>query len=325
MRRRDLIATVGAVTFLYAVSVRAQQAAVPVIGLLSPVAASPTFLDEFPKGLAESGYRDGQNVSIEFRSAEGHDDRLSALAIQLVQQAVDVIVTTGTSASVLAAKNATSTIPIVFLIGSDPVAEGLVASLARPGGNLTGVTLLSAALNAKRFELLSELVPQTELMALLVNPSSPGTNRVEREVREAAGTKRIQLQARKAENDREIDDAFALLSESHVGALVVGSDPFFASRRDRLIALAARYAIPAIYEDRRFVAEGGLIGYGSSPGAVSRQLGIYAGKILAGAKPADLPVIQPTKFELVVNLRTAKALGLAVPQSILARADEVIE
>lgn len=325
MKRRELLIVLASGSIVWPLASRAQQPAMPVLGVLSPVEPSTAFLDEFPKGLAEGGYRDGKNVSIEFRSAEGQDDRLSALAVQFVQQPVNVIVTTGTKTSALAAKNATSTIPIVFLIGSDPVAEGLVASLARPGGNLTGVTLLSADLNAKRFELLAELVPKARLMALLVNPSGPSAERVEREVREAAGTKRIQLQVRKAETDREIDEAFATLGASQVGALVVGSDPSFATRRERLVALAARYAIPAIYEDRRFVDAGGLIGYGASPGAVSRQLGIYAGKILAGIKPADLPVMQPTKFELVINLKTATTLGLNVPQSLLARADEVVE
>jgi putative ABC transport system substrate-binding protein len=263
-------------------------------------------------------------VAIEYRWAEGHYDRLPAMAADLVGRKVDLIVTSGSLAAALAAKSATSTIPIVFISG-DAVADGLVASLARPGGNLTGLSIFTAELMPKRLELISELVPQAGVIALLVNPNNAGAELIVRDVREAVGAKGVQLHIVKAGAEREIDAAFAALVELHAGALLIGTDPFFGSRREQLVALAAHHAVPVIYPWPDFAQAGGLVSYGASTTAAWREVGIYVGKILQGAKPADLPVQQPTRFELVVNLKTANALGLTVPPSILARADEVIE
>jgi ABC-type uncharacterized transport system substrate-binding protein len=264
-------------------------------------------------------------VAIEYRWAEGSYDRLPALAADLVGRKVDLIAASGGPASALAAKSATSMIPIVFVSGDDAVAAGLVASLARPSGNLTGVSFLDVELMQKRLELLSELVPQAGVIALLVNPNNPNAERVMRDVQEAARAKGVQLPIQNASSESEIDTAFASLVQLKADALIVGADAFFSSRREQLVALASRHAVPAIYEWREFPAAGGLISYGTSLTGVYHQLGLYAGKILKGAKPTDLPVKQPTTFELIVNLNTARALGLTVPPSILARADEVIE
>jgi putative ABC transport system substrate-binding protein len=306
-------------------AVGAQEKAMPVIGYLSSYSPLNPFVAAFRQGLSEAGYVEGQNVAIEYRWAEGNYERLPALAADLVGRKVDVIAASGGDRSSRAAKNATSTIPIVSVIGGDPVAAGLVASLARPGGNLTGVSFLDVELTPKRLELLSELVPQASVIALLVNSGDPNAERIMRDAQEAARTKGVQLLILKASTESEIDAAFATLVELRAGALLVGAAPFFLTRRDQIVALAARHAVPAFYDVREYVAAGGLISYGTSLTAVYRQLGIYAGKILKGEKPADLPVQQPTRFELVINLKTANTLGLTVPQSILARADEVIE
>jgi putative ABC transport system substrate-binding protein len=306
---------------------RAQQKAMPVIGFLSarPAGVSAPLVAAFRQGLSEAGYTEGQNVAIEYRWADGRYDRLPALAADLVGRKVDVIVASGGPPSARAAQIATATIPITFVVGTDPVELGLVASLARPGGNLTGVSMQMTELNAKRLELLSELVPQARVIALLVNPNYPGAEGIMREVQEAARATGVQILILKARTEGEIDAAFTILVQRHVVALVVGNDSFFDSRIEQFVALAGRDAVSAIYDQREFPDSGGLMSYGTSLTSVYRQLGIYAGKILSGAKPADLPVQQPTRFELVLNMKTAKALGLTVPQSILARADEVIE
>jgi putative ABC transport system substrate-binding protein len=313
--------TVLAGAMVYPLWAGAQQKARPVLGYLasgSPGPNSPNAV-AFRQGLGETNYVEGQDLTIEYRWAEGHYDRLPTLAADLVSRKVDVIAAF-TTPSALAAKEATSTIPIVFSVG-DPIAAGLVGSLARPSGNLTGVSVLSVELMAKRLELLSELVPQARVIALLVNPNSVGAERIIREVQEAARAKGAQLQILKASTENEIDTAFATFVQLHVDAFLP-ADPLFDSRREQIVALAARHGVPAIYIRREYVEAGGLISYGSFS---YRQAGAYAGRILKGAQPSDLPVQQPTRFELVVNLKTAKALGLTVPPSILARADEVIE
>jgi putative tryptophan/tyrosine transport system substrate-binding protein len=325
MNRRELLVLMaGALTA--ARGLRAQQKAMPVVGFLNSASPGtwPPNVAAFREGLSETGYIEGQNVSIEYRWAGGNYDRLAALATDLVGHKVDVIVTGGVPAA-LAAKNATTTIPIVFTGVADPVAAGLVASLARPGGDLTGFSSLGGELVGKLVEFLSELVPQAGVIALLVNPNNPNTERMMRDVQEAARAKGVELPILKAGTESEIDAAFATLAQLQARALVVGGDPFFSDRREQLVALASRHAIPAIYQFRELAAAGGLISYGASVPALYRQAGNYAGRILKGAKPADLPVQQPTTFELVVNLNTAKALGLTVPPAILARADEVIE
>jgi putative tryptophan/tyrosine transport system substrate-binding protein len=325
MKRRELMALLAAAAMTATRPLRAQKKAMPVIGYLGSASPGPNApnLAAFSKGLSETGYVEGQNLAIEYRWAEGRYDRLPAFAADLAGRKVDVMVAQG-NVSALAAKSATATIPIVFF-GADPVGAGLVASLARPGGNLTGVSIMTTELMAKRLELLSELVPKAGVIALLVNPSNPNTESMMRDAQEAGRVKGVQLPIVKTSTESEIDAAFATLVQAHAGALVVGSDPFFLSRRGQFVALASRHAVPAIYDTSEFVAAGGLISYGPSFAANYRQVGIYVGKILKGAKAADLPVQQPTTFELVINLKTAQALGLTVPPSILARADEVIE
>ena len=330
MRRRDFIALLGGAAASQPRILRAQQKAMPVIGFLtsgpSPLSTiSDPFAAALRQGLSDTGYVDGQNVAIEFRAADYHLDRLPALAADLVARKVAAIVTSGGKPSALAAKAATSTIPIVFIVASDPVEDTLVRSLARPEGNVTGVTFISGELMPKRFELLSELVPQARVIALLVNPNSPTAERQIRDVQEAARMKGVQLPILKASRESEIDVAFASVAQLRAGALLYAADSFLNNRRDQLVALASRFAVPVIYEWREIAVSDGLISYGTSLTGTWLQGGVYPGKILNGAKPADLPVQQPTRFELVVNLRTANALGLTIPQSILARADEVIE
>ncbi len=326
MRRRKFMTLLGGAAIALPFTARAQQKAMPVIGYLSSTSPGPAapFMAALRQGLSETGYVDGQNLTIEYRWAEGRYDRLPALAADLVGRQVDAIVTQG-GPSAPAAKTATSTIPIVFAGGGDPVGLGLVASLARPGGNITGFSIMNVELMPKRLELLSELVPQAKVIALLVNPNTPTTEQMMPAVQEAVQAKGVQLHILKANTESEIDAAFAALVQRQAGALLVNADPFFFYRHEQIVALAARHAVPAIYEVREYAMAGGLISYGASLTAVFRQVGIYAGKILKGANPADLPVVQPTTFELVINLKTAKALGLAIPPSILSRADEVIE
>jgi len=327
MRRRDFIILLAGEMGGWSSDMRAQQKTMPVIGFLgvtSPGSFAP-FMTALHHGLSETGYVEGQNVAIEYRWAEDRQNRLAGLAADLVARKVDVIVTSGGTPPARAASDATSTIPIYFIGVGNPVATGLVASLARPGGNVTGVSNMAVALIPKRVEILSELVPQARMIALLMNPNAPNTEPMVRDVQEAARARGLQFRVLAASTERAIDAAFASLVQLHIGALVVGTDAFFNSRREQLVTLAARHTVPAIYEWREFVATGGLISYGPSLTDIWRHAGVYVGRILRGAKPADLPVEQPTKFELVINLKTAKELGVTVPQSILAWADEVIE
>jgi putative ABC transport system substrate-binding protein len=331
MMRRELLQWLGRAAVAWPLAARAQQNAIPVIGWLSNLSIDSPVLAQggiaaFRQGLSKAGYVEGQNVAIEYRWAEGRYDRLPELATELVNRKVAVIAASGGGdVASRAAKDATSTIPIVFIGGGDPVEAGLVASLGRPGGNITGISFIAVELTPKRLELLSELVPQARVIGLLVNPNSPTAERTIRNVREGASAKGVQLAVMQAGGEGEFATAFASLSQLHAGGIVVAADPLFGQRREELAALAARHRIPAIYAFREYADSGGLISYGPSLTATYRQAGTYVGRILAGAKPADLPMQQPAIFELVVNLQTAKALGLAVPQSILARADEVIE
>jgi putative ABC transport system substrate-binding protein len=299
----------------------------PVIGYLSGGSPDSTALlvPAFREGLGEAGYVEGHNVAIEYRWQEGHYDRAPAQAAELVDRRVLVIVATGGPASAFAAKAATTTIPIVFMSGTDPVKSGLVASLNHPGGNITGVTFFADILAAKRLELLHELVPDAREISVLVNPRDPNAEPQLVELRAAAGMLGLSITILKASTEGEIDAAFASLAQPSGQALLVAGDPFFNVRRDQLVELAARVAVPTIYEFREFTAAGGLMSYASRLADLYHQVGLYAGRILAGTKPIDLPVVQPTTFELVVNLKTAKALGITIPPLILARVDEVIE
>ena len=327
MRRRELIKLLGGVAAGLPFAAHAQQKSMPLIGYLGvglPQLQHP-FVVAFREGLKEAGFVDGENLIIEYRWAEEHYDRLPVLAADLVRRKVDVIVATG-EPSLRAAASATSTIPVVFVTGNDPVQSGLVASLARPGGNMTGFTAIATELLSKRFELLSELLPTARTIALLANPNAASVSEVTiRLAQQAASAKGIRLLVVNAGDASDVEAAFASIAQQRADALMVSADAFFFAQRERIVALAARYAVPAAYELQEFVDAGGLISYGPNVASLRRQVGVYAGKILKGAKPVDLPIQQPTKFDLMINLKAAKALGLTVPPTLLARADEVIE
>jgi len=327
MRRREFLTLVGGATAAWPLAARAQPAAIPVIGCLH--SGSPKAFERvvtaFRKGLNDTGYVDGQNVTIEYRWAEGHFDRLPALAADLVHREVAVLVALGGATSAVAAKAATATIPIVFSSGADPVALGVVSSLSRPGGNATGVSLLTAALGSKRLEILHQVAPTAGVMAAIVNPNSTTIEEQLKDLQDGAGALGVQLKIINAGNAAEIDAAFAEIAQAGIGVLLVGSDPIYLDRLDQLVALAARHRISAIHEWRDYAEAGGLMSYGTALADAYRQVGSYTGRILKGEKPSDLPVIQSTKVELVINLKTAKALGLVFPLGLLGRADEVIE
>jgi putative ABC transport system substrate-binding protein len=327
VRRREFITLLGGAALAWPHTARAQQPAMPVVGFLH--AQSPDAYTEplrgFRQGLRETGYVEGETVAIEYRWAESRMDRLPALAAELLHRKVDVIAATGGHPSAIAAKAATTTIPIVFIAGDDPVRLGLVTSLARPGGNLTGVNFFAEELAAKRLELLRELVPEATRVAVLVNPTNPDSGSTVRNIEAAARTLGLQIQVYNASSSREINEAFTTFVRERPDALVAGTGPPFTGRRAQLVQLAAFHRIPAIYAGRQNAEIGGLMSYGASLMDAYRQLGVYVGRILKGAKPADLPVVQSSKFELVINAETARMLGLTVPPMLLARADEVIE
>jgi putative tryptophan/tyrosine transport system substrate-binding protein len=324
MRRREFISLLGS-TAIWPLAARAQQRAVPVVGFLMGVQVPANLVSAFREGHGERGHVEGQGVAFDLRSAGGDYNRFRTIADEFVHRHVATIFATGGTAAALAAKSATATIPIVFYMGGDPVSQGLVASLNRPGGNLTGLGWLGFDLGAKRLKLLHELLPKNPALGILMNPSNPDSDFEVRDIQDAARILKQQVQIFTASSDADFDGVFETLVKQQIGALIVASDAFFSGRRGRIVALAARRGVPAIYERRDFPDAGGLISYGHDRADAYRQLGIYVGRILNGEKPGDLPVLQPTKFELVINLNVAKALGIDVPAKLLALADEVIE
>lgn len=326
MQRREFIGLIGG-SVAWPLAARAQQPTMPVIGFLSSLTPgdAPQIMPAFLQGLADSGFVEGRNVTIEYRWAEGQFDRLGTMAAELLQREVTMIAAVSGTPTALAAKAATKTIPVVFAIGSDPVAAGLVSSLNRPGGNVTGVTFFNGVVGAKRLELLLQLAPKDKAIAVLVNPRNPPVVAEATNALNAAQLMGREARIFSASTASQVDEAFQIIVEQRFGSLYVSSDPFFLILRDKLVAMAARYALPAIYADREITEAGGLFNYGASREDAYRQAGRYAGRILRGDKAAELPVVQPTKFDLVINLRTAKALGLTVPNSLLVQATEVIE
>jgi putative ABC transport system substrate-binding protein len=325
MRRREFITLFGRAAAAWPLAARAQQSGIPVIGYLSVRSSDNYLVEALRRGLRETGYIEGQNLAIEYRWATGQYDRMPAMAAELARRPVTVLVTAGGEPAALAAKAATSIIPIVFVIGGDPVKVGLVASYNRPGGNATGTSILTSTLEPKRLGLLHELVPQATTIAVLLNPNFQASEGQERDVQEAGRALGVHIHILRASSDRDIEAAFEIVAQQRIAALAVGADPFFDTRRDTLVALAARQMVPAIYHFREFAAAGGLASYGIDVSDSHRQIGVYVGQILKGAKPAELPVLQPTKLELIINIKSARALGLQVPDKLLALADEVIE
>jgi len=325
MRRREFITLLGGAAATWPLAAHAQQAAMPVIGFLSGRSQeeAASALDAFRQGLGDLGYVEGKNITIEYRWADGRYDRLPALAAELIGRQIALIA--GTGGSELAAKRTTATIPVVFTTGGDPIELGLVASLNKPGGNVTGVTFLASDLGAKRLGLLRQFVPDATAIAMLMNPNYPATSSEVRDVRAAAGSLGLQINVLYASSSGDIDTAFAIFGRERPNALFVGGDPFLLGQRDQLVLLSASHSLPTIYPQREYVDAGGLMSYGTSIANGYRQAGAYAGKILAGTKPAELPVLQPTKFDLVINLKTAKAFGLIMPNVLLVAADEVVE